>query len=69
MVFSKLSTSRTNYFGTYKNSSAFFNAQDFKMLRGPTDRSYWQTFMFPDVVNAFYDPTYNAISKLSFFRF
>jgi len=54
-----------DYFGSFRNASAYLKAENFKKLRGTDSRrdrsGTWD--MFPDIVNAYYDASYNNIGN------
>lgn len=49
------------HFANVQNAYTALNKKDFETLRGPTDRERWNTP--PSIVNAFYEPQLNSISK------
>ncbi len=61
-MLTQVEVTNTEHFNNLQSANAFINAEDFKTLRGPTDRTRWNTY--PTVVNAFYEPELNSISKL-----
>lgn len=55
-----VTVSTTTHFQNVQDTNAFLNKEDFKTLRGTTDRSRWNTY--PTIVNAFYEPELNSIT-------
>lgn len=58
--FVQLTATTTTHFQNVQNANSFLNKKDFLTLRGPTDRTRWNTY--PSIVNAFYEPQLNSIS-------
>lgn len=59
----QLTATTTTHFQNVQDAYAFLNVKDFLTLRGPTDRTRWNTY--PSIVNAFYEPQLNSISQYS----
>lgn len=57
----QVETSPATHFANVQGVNLFLNSKDGKTLRGPTDRTRWNTI--PTIVNAFYEPEMNSISK------
>ncbi|KAI9560850.1 hypothetical protein GHT06_011803 [Daphnia sinensis] len=55
-----LAATTTTHFQNVQDANAFLNKKDFLTLRGPTDRTRWNTY--PSIVNAFYEPQLNSIT-------
>jgi predicted metalloendopeptidase len=55
-----LTSSSDQHFNNIVDANALLNKKDGQTLRGPTDRTLWNTF--PTVVNAFYEPEMNSIT-------
>jgi len=53
-------TSPATHFANVQGVNLFLNSKDGKTLRGPTDRTRWNTI--PTIVNAFYEPEMNSIT-------
>lgn len=57
--YSALSISRDNLFGNVKNSRLVEHNREMAKLGKPVDRGEW--FMFPQTVNAYYNPSMNEV--------
>jgi len=58
--YSGLTTSKDTHFLNIQSANNFLNTKDGQTLRGPTDRTRWNTF--PTIVNAFFEPEMNSIT-------
>lgn len=57
--YSSLKIVRGDAFGNARRTAMFDHLDDVSKLKKPTDKGEW--FMYPQTVNAYYNPTYNEI--------